>query len=54
MGFLIHLENQIVILKKADIIINCVGKTENSINNLRKNVIFLEKLLKYINSRTEI
>ncbi len=45
-------KSNLLFLKKADIIINCVGKTENSINNLEKiNVIFLEKLLKYINSR---
>lgn len=38
-------------LKKSDAIINCVGKMDESIHNVNKvNVIFLKKLLKYINT----
>lgn len=38
-------------LNKANIIINCVGKTENKEDNLEIiNVIFVKKLLKHINS----
>ena len=36
-------------LKKTDVIVNCVGKTYNNLNNLENiNVIFLKKLLKYL------
>ena len=39
-------------LNKADIIINCVGKTNNSKNDLKYiNIFFLKKLLKYIYDR---
>jgi nucleoside-diphosphate-sugar epimerase len=38
-------------LKKANVIINCVGKTDNNISDLENiNVIFIKKLLKYINT----
>lgn len=38
-------------LKKANIIINCVGKTDNNQNNLKNiNIIFIKKLLSHINN----
>lgn len=39
-------------LKKADIIINCIGKTDNNLHNLENiNFIFVKKLLDHIISR---
>ena len=43
-------KKNLLFLNKADIIINCVGKTENNSYDLENiNVIFVRKLLKYIN-----
>ena len=37
-------------LKKSDVIVNCIGKTNGSFNSInRVNVIFIKKLLKFIN-----
>ena len=39
-------------LNKADIIINCVGKTDKNLNDLENvNFFFIKKLLSYINSQ---
>ncbi|WP_440677268.1 NAD-dependent epimerase/dehydratase family protein [Candidatus Pelagibacter sp. HIMB1587] len=39
----------LLFLKKADVIINCVGKMNNSLKDLENtNFIFIQKLLKYI------
>ena len=47
--FITFEEKKLPFLKKADIIINCVGKTDNDKNNLENvNFIFIKKLLKYI------
>jgi len=41
----------VLFLSKVNVIINCVGKTNNNLNNLEKiNIIFIKKLLKYIGS----
>ena len=41
---------QIYFLKKSDVIVNCIGKTNESFNSInRVNVIFIKKLLKFIN-----
>jgi nucleoside-diphosphate-sugar epimerase len=43
-------KQDLVFLKKANIIINCVGKIDNNTDNLKNiNVHFIKKLLKYIN-----
>lgn len=43
-------KSDLVFLNKADIIINCVGKSNNSSSNLKNiNFIFVKKLLEYIN-----
>lgn len=45
-------ESNLSFLKKADIVINCVGKTVDQINNLENiNVIFIKKFLRYINNK---
>ena len=42
--------SNLLFLKNANIIINCIGKIENKENNLEKvNVTYLKKLLDYIN-----
>ncbi len=44
-------KSNLLFLKKANIIINCVGKTENVSKNLENiNVIFVKKLLQHIKS----
>ena len=44
-------KSNVLFLKKADIIINCVGKIENDLSNFESiNFIFVKKLLEYINS----
>jgi len=44
-------KSNLLFLKKADIIINCVGKTNNDTSNFENvNFIFVKKLLEYINS----
>lgn len=43
-------KKNLIFLKKSDVIINCVGKTNESFNVInRVNVIFIKKLLKFIN-----
>lgn len=44
-------KSNLFFLKKADVIINCIGKTNDNLNNLKNiNVIFVKKLLKYIST----
>lgn len=44
-------KSNLIFLKKADIVINCVGKTNNETTNFENvNFIFVKKLLEYINS----
>lgn len=44
-------KSNLLFLKKADIIINCVGKTDNGSSDFENiNFIFVKKLLEYINS----
>jgi nucleoside-diphosphate-sugar epimerase len=41
----------LLFLKKANVIINCVGKADSSVNDLENtNVIYVKKLLKHINT----
>ena len=47
--FITFKEKKLSFLKKANIIINCVGKMNNNISNLENiNFIFIKKLLKHI------
>ena len=47
--FITFKEKNLSFLKKANIIINCVGKMNNNISNLENiNFIFIKKLLKHI------
>jgi len=47
--FITFKEKKLTFLKKANIIINCVGKTNNNKSNLENvNFIFIKKLLKHI------
>ena len=47
--FITFKEKNLSFLKKANIIINCVGKTNNNKSNLEKvNFIFIKKLLKHM------
>ena len=47
--FITFKEKKLSFLKKANIIINCVGKTNNNKSNLENvNFIFIKKLLKHI------
>ena len=47
--FITFKEKKLPFLKKANIIINCVGKTNNNKSNLENiNFIFIKKLLKHI------
>ena len=49
--FITFKEKNLSFLKKANIIINCVGKTNNNKSNLENvNFIFIKKLLKHINT----
>lgn len=42
-------KSNLLFLEKTDVIINCIGKTDNSINDLENiNVSFIKKLLVYI------
>ena len=44
-------KSNLLFLKKADVIINCTGKTNDNLNNLKNiNVIFIKKLLEYISA----
>ena len=54
--FVTFKEKNLLFLKKANIIINCVGKTNNNKSNLENvNFIFIKKLLKHIkNYRSKI
>lgn len=44
--------SNLLFLKKANIIINCIGKIKNKENNLEEiNVTYLKKLIEYINNK---
>jgi nucleoside-diphosphate-sugar epimerase len=44
-------KSNLTFLKKANIIINCVGKTESNLHDIKNvNFIFIKKLVEYINS----
>ena len=48
--FITFKKSNLLFLEKTNIIINCVGKTDNDLNNLENiNFIFIKKLLNYIN-----
>ncbi len=50
--FISFKKSNLIFLNKANIIINCVGKTDNYFGNLNDiNVIFLDKLLNHINKK---
>ena len=52
--FISFKKSNLFFLKKANIIINCVGKTHNNGESLKKiNVTFIKNLLKYIRSDHE-
>ena len=48
-GILVHFEKLNLFFKKADVVINCVGKTDNNTNDIENvNFTFVKKLLKHI------